>query len=207
MEIDLAESRKLIKTFSFRVMRRVPVSIISRDDVEQELWIAWCQARDNFKPEMGVPFGAYFWKTMNRHINRVLERTLWRFKEQTFALSLDYKDDSGDGAGLSLGETIASSDKTAAQVAEGESNYQDSLRNLSDRSALFVRLLREQPVQLVAEVMLAEDKAEFAKKIGAPYAKPNHITSTLVFDLMGASNLERTKIIKEVRKVAKRASA
>ncbi|MDE4297054.1 sigma factor [Phaeobacter gallaeciensis] len=209
--IDMKESERMIRALAGRVMRRlraIPQSVMSFDDVEQELWIAWCKARDRFEPSRGIPWQAYVQRGMKQHINRVIEAQIERFEGQTFAVSLDSKASSfGDTEdGPTIGEIIASDAPLPSDEAEWESNYNKAISVMSDRAKIFVSLLREQPPELLNEVLVAQDKAEHAAKLGAPYNAPRRITSAMVFDLMGAPRTERTKITREVEQLGARLS-
>lgn len=204
--VDMAESTRIISQLSRRVLRRLPASsVLSLEDIQQEMWIAWCAAREAFDATRGVPFGAFLYRGLINHINRYVHHNVWRFPEQTFALSLDFQY-SGENSEGTLGDVIASDAEAPEIIVERQSCYQAALKRLSQRARVFVILLHEQPRALVREVMLAADKAEHAKKIGAPFAQPKRITASLVFDLMGAPALERKKIVAEVAKVGAKIS-
>ena len=205
---DHKEDERMIFALTYRVVRRLqslPQVVMSKEDIEQELWIAWCKARDAFQPSRGIPWAAYLQRGMRQHINRVVDVQIERFEGQTFALSLDAQ--FGDDNSLTLSEVIPSAAPLPCEEAERESNYQRALDELSGRAAQFVILMHAQPKILLNEVLVAQDKAEQAVKLGAPYNAPRRLTTAMVFDLMGAQRSERTKITKEVERVGMRMSA
>lgn len=203
-----AEDERMIFALAHRVVRRlsaIPQVILSYQDIEQELWVGWCIARDRFSHSRGIPWPAYMQRGVKQHINRVIEKQLERFPEQTFALSLDK--DMLDEEGTSLSNIIPSSDPTPDVIAERNSNFDHAKSVLSERASIFVSLLSEQPPELLQEVLIAQDKAKHAEALGAPYKAPKRIVANMVFDLMGASRSERTKIIKEVEQIGERISS
>jgi DNA-directed RNA polymerase sigma subunit (sigma70/sigma32) len=205
--IDPKESERMIFALAHRVKRRLqslPQSIMSYEDIEQELWIAWCKARDAFEPSRGIPWAAYLQRGMRQHINRVVEKNIERFEGQTFALSLD--ESFGEDGDTTLGEIIPAADPLPCNVVEGKSNYEKAMSVMSGRAKVFVLLLNEQPKVILDEVLMAQDKAEHAVKLGAPFNAPRRITAMMVFDLMGASRPERARITREVEKIGMRLS-
>lgn len=205
-EFDLTQSEKVINRFAFRVQRRIrtlPQGVMSLDDIKQELWIAWCKARDNFEPSRGIPFEPYLRRGMINHINSVIKTQIEKFPEQTFALSLDAKVGDED---MTLMDVIPSSEKTAESFAEELSNWNKGISVLSPRAKLFVSILESQPEELLQECLLGGHKKAQAVKVGAPYVNQIRITSQMVFDLMGASTSERRKIVMEVERVGAKLS-
>lgn len=205
---DFEKSRRQVRRLAYRVMRRlssINAPIISQSDIEQELWVGWCKARDVFDPERGVPFAAFAQRGMKQHINRYIERHIERFEGQTFALSLD-ANCFENGEDTTLGEAIASDNPEPHKISEQLSSFRASYRRMSPKAQTFVRILNDQPQELLQEILMAQDKAEHASKLGAPYVQQRRITSKMVFDLMGLSRTERVKIMAEVESIAERAS-
>jgi DNA-directed RNA polymerase specialized sigma24 family protein len=200
---DPKRSEHLVRSLRAKVQRRlssISTPVMSGEDIEQELWIAWCKARDSFDPDRGIPFGAYVWRGMMQHINRQIERHISRFKGQTFALSINAGRLSDDGE---MNEGIPIPDKDIGQEEKSirRSCYRRAIKKLSPDARTFVRILDEQPPEILQEVMLATDKEEHAKNIGAPFVNPRRITSKMVFDLMGLDRSERRGILKEVKEM------
>lgn len=198
---DYKTSERQINRFTNRVVRRlqsISQAILGKQDIEQELWVAWCKARDSYDCESGVPWQAYLQRGMMNHINRVVEKNLERFSGQTFAFSLEAPMSNEEGDGQSLSDIVPSDDMLPSEQIERESNFEYALSVLSDQAKTFVSILKEPPVEVLNEVQMGKDKAEFASKIGAPYATPHHLSSAMIFDLMGANRTQRTKIKKEL---------
>jgi DNA-directed RNA polymerase specialized sigma subunit len=172
---------------------------MSKEDIEQELWVAWCKARDSYSSDYGVPFAAYLSRGMKLHINRVVEVQIERFKEQTFALELDRPMDSADGEGGTLMDVIPSDTVGADEYVERNDTFQRAIETLSDRARIVVTLLNDQPQELLGEALLSQKKAEFSRTLGAPFLPTMRITTSMVFDLIGANRSERRKIMLEIK--------
>lgn len=199
----------MVHALAHRVRRRlatIPQAILSYDDIVQELWIAWCKARDRFEPSRGIPWPAYLQRGMKQHINRVVDVHIERFEGQTFALSFDASASGGFDMDCALRDIVPNKDPLASDIVEAESNYDMAMAIMSDQARVFVSLLKEQPPQLLNEVLMAQDKAEHAATVGATYNAPQRITATMVFDLMGLTRTERSKVTKEVEKMGTRLS-
>jgi DNA-directed RNA polymerase specialized sigma24 family protein len=204
---DMAQSERMIRSLANKVVNRlatIPQKVFSREDIEQELWIAWCKARDKYEPGRGVPWQAFLQRGMKNHINREIEKHVERFEGQTFALSLDMQ--AGEDNESTLSEVIPSPDPMPHERTERASNYAMAMELLSDRAKVYVSLLHDQPPELLHELSMMHDKAEQAVKVGAPFNVSRHITSRMIFDLMGAERNERSKIKKEVETMGMRMS-
>jgi DNA-directed RNA polymerase specialized sigma24 family protein len=196
MEIDFAASEQAVKSFARRVMRRVSAAKIggvTLADVEQECWIAWCAARDNFDPQAGVPFLAYLRIGMLNHINRWL---------------IGFERDTGI-APFSIHDKISDDDELEAvlqvPVDEEEPDFfhrELALALLSDRSRQFVEILSSPPRALFEQLDRINERAAYGRKRGLTAAAPRNVTSRLVMDLMGCDRAERTKILAEIRSVS-----
>jgi DNA-directed RNA polymerase specialized sigma24 family protein len=195
-------SERLVHSLANRVVRRlrsIPQKVMSKEDIEQELWVAWCKARDSYSSDYGVPFAAYLSRGMKLHINRVVEVQIERFKEQTFALELDRPMDSADGEGGTLMDVIPSDTVGADEYVERNDTFQRAIETLSDRARIVVTLLNDQPQELLGEALLSQKKAEFSRTLGAPFLPTMRITTSMVFDLIGANRSERRKIMLEIK--------
>jgi DNA-directed RNA polymerase specialized sigma24 family protein len=200
-KLDMKASEKTINSFAFKVLKRLHAlgaKSQTIDDVKQELWIAWCKARDNFNPELGVTFNTYLHRVMRNHINRHIELNFERFHEQTIALSLDFEMEGEDGDGSSVHDVLADTATPAATLVEGNSVFNYACGRLSPRARTFVTVLNEQPQELLEEVRRLAEKSQHARELGVPYAQAARLTSAMVFDLMQAGRVERTSIIAEV---------
>jgi DNA-directed RNA polymerase specialized sigma24 family protein len=203
-QIDPKASVKTIRSFAFKVLKRLHAlgaKSQTIDDAEQELWIAWCKARDNFNPELGVTFNTYLHSVMRNHINRHIVLNFERFHEQTVALSLDLEvggESSGEGANMELHDVLADTATPVAELVEGQSVFAYACNRLSPRARSFVTVLNEQPQELLDEVLRLNEKSTHAQSLGVAYAQPRRLTSAMVFDLMQASRVERTTILAEI---------
>lgn len=196
------DSEKQVKFFAIRVLRRMHslgAKSATLDDIEQELWIAWCKACKGFDETGGASFKTYFDTGMKRHINRYVEKTAERFYEQTVAISLDAK--LGDDADMSLGDIVSDNAASALDKIDAESCYAMAIKKLSPRAKMFVLFLKEQPRELLNEVFLAEEKSLHAKSMGLNFTTPHSLTTGMIFDFMGVQRTERADILKEVRRV------
>lgn len=198
--LDHEASAKIVRAFAARVRRRLrslPRAVMGNEDVEQELWEAWCIARDNYKPDMGIPWAAYLRRGMMNHINSRIDRHIGRFPEAAFALSLDAS--VGDEEGQTLAEVIPSDIPDASAAVEERSNYEAAKAILSPDAAMFLKILYEQPDELLQEVQKADDKKEMADQLNLPFAVSRRVTRSVIFDVMGISGRRKNEVIKEIQ--------
>lgn len=204
---DPKESTKQIDSFAPRVLRRLHLlgaKTHTLDDVKQELWLAWCKACEAYKPDGGASFSTFLTKGMRLHINRYVEKNFERFHDETIALSLEGHSPAGAGgenAGGRLSDVVADTAPPQSAEFENEDCFSYALTRLSPRAAKFVTILKEQPPELLDEVRRLEQKAEYAKERGITYATAHRLTSSMIFDFMGASRNERKQIMDEVQQI------
>lgn len=201
---DPKQSRAQVRSFAVKVLKRLHAlgaASHTLDDVEQELWLAWCTACERYDPAAGTKFSTFLFNGMRLHINRYVEKNFERFHDQTTALSLDYSEDGGDegGRNASFSESVADPNDTPDVVSDRERNFAYAMTRLSPRAQQFITILKDQPQEILNEVRRLDDKAEHAKKAGLTYANPHRLASFIVFDFMGASRFERKKILDEVQ--------
>lgn len=202
--IDWRDSQKDIRSFTFRVGRRIaaaggPSHLV--EDVTQELWLAWCLARDNWCEDGEASFRTYLMNGMRLHINRWADVNLSRRHAELVALSLDAENgDEGDGA--TLHEVLMSEDPTPDFIITRASSFIYATDNMSPRTRQFVQLLAEQPEELVRELNCLRAKKKYAAAKGQTMPLANRITCSLVFQLMGADRSERTQILGEIERVS-----
>ena len=207
---DRKESEKAIRAFSYRVMRRLAAAgdhSLTQEDVQQELWLAWVVACQNYDAESGVPFLAYLQNGMRQHINRYIEKHVDRRHDEVTALSLDMTLEGNDlgEAGDTFGEAVPSDDPHPGVGIEEESQFRWALSKLKPQAQMFLTLLKEQPVELLEEVRRVSDRCDYAKSRGIPGPFNNRLTAPMIFDLMGVSRVERIQITDELRKIGARA--
>lgn len=198
------ESKGQIDAFAYKVLRRLHglgAKSHTLEDVQQELWMAWCLACESFDDKGGASFKTYLYRGMQRHINRYVEKNFERFHGETVALSLDTQQDDGEGDIGTLGETIAGDYELQDQIVEREQNFRYAMSRLSPRAQEFVRFLKDTPADIQAEVKKLEAKAKHAKEMGIAVSMPQRLTSNLLLDFMAASRSERAQIMMEVEQI------
>lgn len=202
---DPKASEARIRAFARRVLRRVHAlgaKTATLDDIEQELWVAWCKAVEAYDPKGGASFQTFLYRGMQNHINRYVEQQYERFHEQTVALALDAAP-SDDVEGGSLIDIIPDESVNFDSELENEDAFQFAIQKLSERARIFVQLLKDQPTELVKEFQKLHIRGEYARKIGVPVITPQRMTAYIIFDFMGASRHERTQILAEVEELGK----
>ncbi|MFA9261820.1 MAG: sigma factor [Undibacterium sp.] len=203
MDVEMKDSEKAVKYFASRVMRRLAALGQSslKEDVTQELWVAWCIAKGSFDPNGGASFRTYLENGMRLHINRYIEKHVERRISEVFALSLGASfgyngNDEGEGA---LQSVIPSGDPALDERIIAESVWSHRVKKLSAKSRQFVDFLHRQPVELLSEVKKISERARHSKSLGISAPHSTRITSAIVFQLMGVSGGERQAILEEVR--------
>lgn len=206
---DPKEAKASIDAFAFKVLRRLHglgARSHTLEDVQQELWVAWCKACEAYRPDHGASFSTFLYTGMQRHINRYVEKNFERFHGETVALSLDSSESvsaGNDGTDdATLGESIADTVAGADVMLEQEQNFAYAMTRLSPRAQQFMTFLKDQPIELLQQLRALEAKGAYAKQRGISIATPQRLTTFMVFDLMGASRSERQKILEEVARVS-----
>lgn len=204
MSVDYADPKSvelLLHKFCNRVMRRLSAASIytfQRDDIMQELWIAWTIARKSYNAETNVPFVAYLRRGMQNHINRVIEKQAERFSDQTYALSLDQNVQQADGdQSSSLAEIIPSKFGNTVDI-EDDIAWEQSIALMSPMARLFAKLLKDTPPELCEQVIHLREKAKHASTMGLISSDPMRVTSRMIFDLIGCTVTQRRAVIAEV---------
>lgn len=199
--MDPRAVEKYILFYSAKVMRRLQAAkayIFQKDDVVQELWIAWCIARDTYEPATGVPFIAYLKRGMQQHINRCIEKHVERCPHVTYALSLDCPTGE-DGTG-SLGDLIASNLHTVEQVEESLT-ARSIMAKMSPKTRIFFELLMDTPEELSREVMAEKAKSEYGRKMGLRTASSHSVTKAMIFDLLDYSRDDRREVLADIHAI------
>ncbi|WP_287333286.1 sigma factor [Mesorhizobium sp.] len=200
------ESEKLVKRLVAKVMRRLlaagaPPHI--REDIEQEMWVAWCIARDTFDETKGAAFSTYVRNGIMLHINRWAEKHISRRHAEVIAKSLDAKvGDDPDGA--SLGEAVACENAAPDEAVLENDHWQFAMQQLDPKARQFMTILRDQPPELIEEIRKLEAKAEYARSQGHSIMVPHNVSTTMVFELMGIGRFERVKMADRIRKAGKK---
>jgi DNA-directed RNA polymerase sigma subunit (sigma70/sigma32) len=199
--LDPKTSEGAIRAFAFRVARRLHAAgehSLTKEDLEQEGWVAWCIAIKNYDAESGVPFLAYLRSGLHLHLNRYVEKHVERRIDEVHALSLDKP--FGEEEDGELGEVIPSAAPSPLEALEERSAVIAISGMLSDEARLFVKLLYEQPESLLNEVLRVGDRCDYAREQGVVMNFNNRITKSMVFDLMGIATPKRGIILKEIDK-------
>jgi hypothetical protein len=178
------------------------VHSMTRDDVEQELWIVWCMARDKYDPSLGVPFEAFLINGIKMHIRSSIKRKAFKRAAEEWGKSLDAPVSKDEG-GATVGETIAE-DFSFMDDIEAEGQFQFIVSRLTERAATFVRLLRDQPQILIDALKALEERSNYAKELGVSNMLFRQVTTSMIFKLMGCDRPERTRILAEVRQVTEK---
>ena len=199
------DDKAQVKAFAYKVLRRVHAlgaKTQTIEDIESELWVAWCIAAEKFDPAGGASFKTFLYQGMRLHINRWIEKSFERFHDETIAASLEAgsPDDANRGT---FGEVVADTKERQDQAFQREDCFQYALTRVSDRAGMFLKFLRDNPPELMNRMKDLEAKAKHAREIGASYAMPHRLTSSMIFDFMGASRVERKQIMEEVTQIGR----
>lgn len=198
-----------IKSFAFKVLKRVHAlgaRSVLLEDIESELWVAWCLSCDAYSENGGAAFETFLYRGMRLHINRWVEKNFERNHAETIAASLDMKmgGEGADNTGTnSLGDVIPDPHERQDERFQREDCFAYAMTRLSSRSQMFLSFLKDTPLELMERMKDLEAKAAYAKEIGACYAMPSRITSSIIFDFMGASRVERKQIMDEVTQIGR----
>ena len=199
--------RQQVKSFAFKVLKRVHAlgaKTTTLDEVESELWVAWCLAAEKYDPQGGASFKTFLYTGMRNHINRWIEKSFERFHEETVAASLDQQMGSSESeTRATLGDAVADTHDRHDEVYQREDCFAYALTRVSDRAKMFLTFLKDNPPELMSRMKDLEAKAAYAKEIGASYAMPHRITTAMIFDFMGASRAERKSIMEEVTQIGR----
>jgi len=202
---DTKESKAQIDAFAHKVLRRLHglgARTQTLDDVQQELWIAWCKACEQYDPTCGASFKTFLYRGMQLHINRYVEKNFERFHDETIALSLEGSPAENEDDAM-LGDVVPDERELQNEELEREDMFAYAASRMSPRARQFMTFLKEQPKELLEELRNIEKKGDYAKSSGLSFAVPRRITTAMVFDLMGASRSERHKILEEVAQLGR----
>lgn len=203
------EHDKLLKKTAWKVLRRAKAGglrTMTFEDIYQELVCAWCVARDNFDETLQVPFGAYLTRGLYLYINRFLDK---EFRERGLApLSLDDQTFGGDESeGEGLHEVIADARSADVEQLASETSIRRLIAaNLSERARQFLDLLERPPQAVVDQHNAMRMRADFGRARGIQGFVPKHVSASVIFDLMGAPQWERTAIMRDLEDLGRRIS-
>lgn len=213
--INFKDQERLLHHTAIRVLRRVHAAgarSVTKEDIFQELAVAWCKARDNWNPNQNVPFVPYLMNGMMHHINRWVNHELRQFNIAPFALDASVSEDGTEDMHQAVPDhTVIPADDIV--VEKDLLDYlNDPLRwrggpwrrrmKLSERARQFIQFLANPPVEMLDVVAGLEVRGEFARARGVTAsAIPKRVTLSLIFDLMGATRFERASITKELARL------
>lgn len=195
------DSKRQIERFAYRVGRRLaaagaPSHLI--EDVKQELWIAWLKACERYDPQGGASFSTYLANGMRLHINRWVDDNVSHRHAEVVALSIDFQmGDDEDGG--SLEAVLPDRQPSPEETLMEKIDLERALEDLPPRAAQFVRLLADPPAALFEQLFAVQARSAYGSKLGISSPVRAHISSGLIFDLMGATRLERSSIFRQIR--------
>lgn len=201
---DPKASAQSIKGFAYKVQRRLlaaGAASHSIEDIEQELWVAWCKAVEAYSPSGGASFKTFLYRGMQMHANRYCENQVTRRHGEVIAASLDQPVGSEDDSGT-LAEVIAADEASPEEVVQANDTADYVLKRLSPRARQFINLLKDQPEILMKELRALEAKAEHASQRGLRFSVHRRLTTWMVLDLMDARRDERNRILAEINQLS-----
>lgn len=123
-------------------------SVMSVEDVEQELWVAWANSREKFDPSKGVRFSTFYVRMAYWHINRVFDdkkRSVRAVSENTA-----FGEDE-----ISLFDRVASEGATPEESCEVIDEAAVAISDLSVVAQQVVAWMCEPPAVLLEELRSA----------------------------------------------------
>lgn len=205
--IRYEDSRVLIGKMVRKVerwMRSAGSYAASREDIEGELNIAWCIARDKYDPATGVPFGAYLWRGMQLHINRWAREQI---EESHQTLSMNNPvGGSHEDADADFQEILPDPSPLADKQLLEKDVRGWVLTRLTATTRRVVEWLENPPPVLLEELKALQARSEWGRARGLLSIAPTDVTLPMIFDLMGLDRRERTKVYAEFKSFAARVS-
>lgn len=209
---EFKDIERLLHAASYRYYRRIVrsgVHSVTIEDVFQETCIAFCYARDHYKPEIEgpdgqikhVPFAAFLRLGIRHHLNHWIAKEIVQVDDR-MELDADY---SAAEEGESTGhDFIADTKVVSAETKVIEQTTLEKFEaNLGPHARQFLEILRDPPPALLAAVQAMRSRRDFAIARGLASAPVvGHVQASLVFDLMGIGNrLARTRIYGEIKEL------
>lgn len=185
-------AEKAIRGFSARYLAAIQKRTgghVAREDVEQEMWAVWCDARDRYDASTGVPFLAYLNKMMAWQLDRLVRRNGDRRGIPAVSLSTPLGGDEGD---FSLEDTIEDErvENPVLDMIRRE-NMDRVMSKLTEREAFIVRVLVEQPQEMIDACLAIDAKRDYAEACQVDAIYPRNMTFGLVCDVLGLSRRQR----------------
>jgi DNA-directed RNA polymerase specialized sigma24 family protein len=208
-QITFEQHEKLLHYVAHRVHRRIYSAggkSVLVEDIFQELCIAWCLARDCWKPEHGVPFGPYLMRGMSNHINRWVDKELRQCHMAPIDLDAELSENGND----TLHDLVADDQAVLPEAAMIEKDTREFVRDplrwrvrlrkhkpLTRNAQKFLDLLESPPPSLLALVRGLQARAEYGRntlKIPSTFA-PKRITGSFILDFMGIEDRQERNAI------------
>jgi DNA-directed RNA polymerase specialized sigma24 family protein len=193
---------------ALRLLRGYGDNATQLEDIVQECALAFCLARDAFKADYNVPFGAFLARGINQHIRRWAN---YRLRDKTLFSHLE--DNVGDDSEYTLHDLTpdesavmpddALIEKDMIEFTHDAMRWRKPENMVSERTRQFLDLLSNPPPQVVDMFKGLQARAEYARQRGMTgVVSPARITAAMIFNLMGAGRVERAAIYKEVHILA-----
>ena len=202
MSITYEGSKGQVERFAARVLRRLRAAgerSFSLSDIQQELWAAWCKARDNFDPQAGVPFAAYLQRGMMNHINRMVESSV-RDSWET-PISLDAGVDGEEGT--NIGDAFPDHNAERQDERVFSAQVIAFLRSHASPMALSViEILADPPQELMEEFRACTAKAHYARERGFQTFINKDIRYRFIADFLGFDTGTRRRVFDELKRLA-----
>lgn len=193
--------QKAIDNFAWKVWRRAQsggARSLMLADIKQELCIAWCKARDSWKAEFNVPFGAYLVRGMQLHVNRWVQEEI----TEGHAASLDNETDEAASLYSAVPDGVEGQDV----LLEAKERKMNMMAKMTPLTRQFVEFLDSPPAFLIEAVKDYQAFKRVAKSLDRDFAAPKGVTAAMVFDFMELYGYERSKIYRELAKLAGRST-
>lgn len=192
---DVDRWMQIFSRKAFNRAKSAKVKDIDQIDIYHECIIAWCKARDLFKPELGIPFKAYLFKGVKDHVNKFLD------KKMTHAHNAGVSIDEDNDEENTFHDIIPSDDIPIDQVLIQSDLIAKVTNDLSDLAKMFLGLLINTPEELLNEHEKIMLRNQHACSKGIIKQTPKFITESLVIRLMGLTKRESTLIKQEISEV------
>lgn len=153
----------LIKHVARRVYTRALAAGLSIDleDLENETVIAWCKARDAFRPEVGARFSTYFMKAAFTHLNRVMEKE----GHAHFDGKLGSLDETIGESEMTMVDTIADEYSSPEQISVATREFKHAFDSLSPQARFVVTVLVSPTEEIWAEFRAYQEQHKIAAKL------------------------------------------
>jgi len=208
--IRYEDYHKLLLHLARRCHRRLfaaGAASVQLEDIVSEMGIAFCVARDRWKPEFEVPFGAYLTNGISHHINRWAQGQINQSQMAPYTLdAADSSDEEGLADSDALSFDIASQQPDAEQMLIEKKARERAYRRMSPMTAKFVELLDSPPPELYRELEALRQRSEYARSRGVNSTFAKNIGAPLIFDFMGCNRVDRVKIYQELKRLAAKVS-